>query len=199
MDIDIDIDPSVDIAAIFPEFVRGSRVDDNNDLKAHPCGWYYQNIPVDPLTNIAAIPFEQAEQMGYTKIDFLHLSLLTQFKSKQQIIELATTEPNWDILQDPQVVEQLFQLRNSWKYISAIKPRSIEELADTIAIIRPDKRNLLQAYLRDRVRTRPKLYRKNADDKSSFRRSHAIAYAHTVVMQINSITPAQRSSERLEL
>jgi hypothetical protein len=185
MDIDIDIVDTVDLEKVFPEFRRASRVD-KGALKPHPCGGYFETIPLDPLTNLAAIPFKDAEALGYVKVDFLHLSLLSKFTSKEEIHTLINREPDWSLMEDENIVRQLFQLNNSWEFVSAIKPKSIEEVADTIAIIRPDKRHLLNQYIDNKESTRKKLYRTSADDKSTFRRSHALAYALTVVLQLNT-------------
>lgn len=186
MDIDIDTPTAFDPASLFKEAIAASMVR-NGELVKHPCGHYFQNISVDPETNLAAIPYEEAENLGYFKIDFLHLSILDFVESKQQLRTLIHKEPNWDLLCDKKVVSKLFQLHRHYDIISKIKPRSVNELADVIALIRPNKRHLLTDYLQDRVKVSPLLYRQKDDDKSSFKRSHAIAYALTVVLQLHLI------------
>lgn len=186
MDIDIDTPTTFEPTSLFKEAVVASMVR-NGELVKHPCGHYFQNISVDPETNLAAIPYEEAENLGYFKIDFLHLSILDFVESKQQLRALIHKEPKWDLLCDKNVVSKLFQLHRHYNIISKIKPRSVNELADVIALIRPNKRHLLTDYLQDRVKVSPLLYRQKDDDKSSFKRSHAIAYALTVVLQLHLI------------
>lgn len=185
-DIDIDFPSSFNPQHLFENAVQASMIK-KNELVKHPCGMYFQNMAVDPITGLAAIPYEEAEVLGYFKIDFLHLTVLDSFKTKSEIRQLLKKEPNWDLLLNEQVVLQLFQLNKHTALLQQIKPRSIEELADTIALIRPGKRILLDSYLRDRKGTRPKLYRQTADDKSSFRKGHALAYALTIVLQLHAI------------
>ena len=91
------------------------------------------------------------------------------------------------MLRDKDVVSQLFQIRNSFDIVSKIGPTSIQELADVIALIRPDKRHLINDYIRNKDKIRPMLYRSATDDKSAFRKGHSISYAITIVAQLNLI------------
>ena len=191
-DIDIDVAPNTDIAALFPSAIPASRVNDQLLVK-HPCGHYFENIPVDKFTGVAAIPFKEAEQLGYTKVDFLHLSLLSQFKNKREFRRACNKEPDWSLLLKEEIVLQLFQIKNHFKIIQKVKPKSVEQLADIIALIRPDKRALLDQYLKHPVKTRPLLYRSASDDKSAFRLGHSLSYAITIVAQLNSSSISGRT------
>lgn len=183
-DIDIDFPTSFDVKELFPQSVKAIMVNDN-EIKKHPCGAYFQNMPVDDVTGMAAIPYDKAPDYGYSKIDFLHLSILDGFSSKTEIREMLKKEPDWSLMLREDIVEQLFQLKKHYEIISKIRPKSVVEIADIIALIRPEKRNLLKDYLSNREKTRPKLYRQKDDDKSSFKLSHALAYAHVVVLQLH--------------
>ena len=66
-----------------------------------------------------------------------------------------------------------------------VKPRSIETLADAIALIRPGKVNLISIYLAQPEMVRKVLYTQS--DQYSFKRSHAIAYAMVIVLQLHLI------------
>lgn len=184
-DIDIDIPTRVDIATIFPEFVQASRVD-KGELVPHPCGGYFANVPTDPVTGLCATPFGDAERYGWTKVDFLHLSILNGIESREALLKMVDAEPDWDLLQDPNVVAGLFQLKNSYEFVKRMKPRSVEDLADVIAIIRPEKRHLLEQYVANKNRTRQILFQVGADRAGSFKKAHAIAYALMIVLQLNS-------------
>ena len=98
-DIDIDCKTSFNPNTLFTKPVPPSMIK-KGMLSKHPCGQYFQNISKDPVTNLAAIPYEDAEQFGYFKIDFLHLSHLDPFKDKQEIRDLIKKEPDWDLLLD---------------------------------------------------------------------------------------------------
>ena len=186
MDVDIDTPPSVDIKAIFPEWTRASLVKDGV-LRPHPCGYYPQAIARDPITGLAAIPYEEAERLGYFKIDFLHLSVYEHFKSRAEILELLKVEPDWGLLLIPSQQVKLFQLSKHGDILSVVRPRSVEELADVLALIRPGKKQLLKLYLSHRDATRRTLYAKD-ESGYSFKKSHAIAYALVIVLQLHLIS-----------
>jgi DNA polymerase III alpha subunit len=182
-DIDIDLPTTFNPLTYFETAIQASMVKDGQLLK-HPCGVYFQTIPVDTITGLAAIPYEESEKLGYFKIDFLHLSILDYFENKEQIRTLLKKDPDWTLLEREDVVVKLFQLHSHFKVISQIKPKSVQELADVIAIIRPKKRHLLNDYLKNKEKIRPQLYRQSTEDKSSFKRGHAISYALTIKLQL---------------
>ena len=186
MDVDIDFQTTFDPLGYFEEAVRASMVKDG-ELKKHPAGAYFQNIPKDKMTQLAAIPYQQAEELGYFKVDFLHLSILDEFENKKEIKVLLKTDPDWLLLQSPSVVSKLFQIHNHFDIVSKIKPQSVQELADCIALIRPAKRHLIDAYIKDKSLIRQELYRKPEDGKYYFKRGHAIAYALNIVLQLHLI------------
>ena len=186
MDIDIDFQTNFTPKQSLPGVIVASMVKKSSLVK-HPCGHYLQTMPVDKVTGLAAIPFDAAQEIGYTKLDFLHLSILDKCKSKQELRALANIDPSWELLQDSEVVSKLFQLKNHADLLSLVKPTTLEELADCVAMIRPSKIKYVGQYIRNKAATRPLLYRHATDDKSAFRRSHAIAYATTIVVQLNMI------------
>jgi len=187
MDIDIDFKTNFDPLDHFPTAVRASLVKDG-ELKKHPAGAYLQNIPKDRITNLSAIPFEQAEELGYFKIDFLHISLLDVFESKSEIRALLKKEPDWSLLENQESVEKLSQVHRHYDIVTRIKPKSIEEVADCIALIRPGKRHLLELYIDNKETIRKELYKKpEGSKKYYFKRSHSLAYALNIVLQLHLI------------
>ncbi len=186
MDIDLDLKTDFDPLEIFKGATRASMVK-NQDLVKHNVGVYFQTIPVDAMTGLAAIPYKDAERLNYFKIDFLHLSLLDYFESKEEIKILLNKDPDWKLLQNPEVVKKLFQVHNHFDLLQQVQPNDVETLADVIAMLRPRKRGLLKNYLRDRKKVRPFLYRQDDEDKSSFKKGHAIAYSLNVVLQLHLI------------
>jgi hypothetical protein len=183
-DIDIDFPTSFDVKTLLP-WTRASTVKDE-ELRPHPCGYYPQAIPEDPITKLSAIPYEAAEQEGFAKIDFLHLGLLGEFKSRAEIDALLEIEPDWGLLLIPEEQKKLFQLSKHGDVLTAIKPKSIEELADVLALIRPGKKSLIKLYKSQRDATRRILYAKD-ENGFSFKKSHAISYAMNVVLQLHLI------------
>lgn len=186
MDVDIDFPTSFDPLTIFSDAVRASMIKDGK-LSKHPAGVYLQAMPSDPITGLAAIPYNHAEDHGYMKIDFLHLSVLDAFENKQQIRALLDKEPDWDMLTIDTVVAKLFQIHKHGDLLYEIEPRSVIELADCIALIRPGKRHLLDEYRKNTTKVRKMLYQKPTDNKYYFKKSHAIAYSLTIVLQLHLI------------
>jgi len=187
MDIDWDFQTTFDINDLFPSAVRASIVKDGK-LKKHPAGVYFQNMAKDVITGLAAISYKDAEDVGFFKIDFLHLSLLNSFNSKSEIRELLKIEPDWTLLNDESNVEKLFQIRRHFKIISKVKPTSVQELADAISLIRPGKRHLLYPYIKDRNAVRSEIYTPADDGSYIFKKGHAISYALTIVLQLHLIS-----------
>ena len=185
MDIDIDLQPSFKVEDVFPHWKR-AVVLKNNQITPHPCGAYPQNISSDPVTNLAAIPYDKAEEEGFMKIDFLHLSVYRHFSSHEEVCQLVNIEPNWSLLLVPSIVDKLFQVSKHADILARIKPKSIDELADVIALIRPGKRSLLDAYLANKETVRRVLYSKGSGEYS-FKRSHACAYSMVIVLQLHLI------------
>jgi len=190
MDIDIDFRTDFDPLKYFTVAVRASMVE-KGELKKHPAGAYLQNIPQDKISKLAAIPYKHAEELGYLKIDFLHLSLLDIFESKREIRGLLKREPDWSMLEDQETVEKLFQIHNHFDIISKVKPKSIDDIADVLAFIRPAKRYLLNTYLEcqtddEKQKVREVLYSK-PNRGIWFKKPHSIAYALNIVLQLHLI------------
>lgn len=188
MDIDIDFKSSFDPRRLLKQAIPASMVK-KGELVKHNCGHYFQTIPVDKVTGLAAIPYEEAQVLGYFKIDFLHASVLDTFNSKEEMRELIEREPDWSILQDPAQVLKLFHISKHHEMLAQIKPKSVQQLADCLALIRPGKRHLTRRYLQDKndLETRRMLYQRSADGYY-FKKSHAISYALTIVLQLHLIT-----------
>lgn len=185
MDIDIDTKTSFNPTALFP-WVRASMVRDGQ-LSPHPCGVHPQRIPVDQLTGLSAIPYQAAEDIGYFKIDFLHLNVYDNFESREEIDHLLEIDPDWSLLINPKHQKKLFQLSNHGDVLNSIAPTSIEELADVLALIRPGKKQFIKLYKTQREATRRILYAKD-ESGYSFKKSHAIAYAMVIVLQLHLIS-----------
>lgn len=185
MDVDIDV-ANLSYEKIFPSSVRAS-IFNREKLTSHPCGLYFQDMPTDPITGLAAIPYDQAEALGYFKIDILHVNIYDHFSSREEIKELLRYEPDWGLLSIPSVVAQLFQVSKHYDLIDQVKPSSILELADCLALIRPAKRFMLKKYLEDRKKIRPELYKLDNGDGYAFKRGHAISYAMVIILQLHLI------------
>ena len=93
-------------------------------------------------------------------------------------------EPDWDMLKDPKIVENLFHLNGHYNIVSKLEPKNIEQLAAVLAIIRPAKRHLMHKDWLDILK---EVWVRPSDGSYFFKKSHAIAYAHAIVVQLNLI------------
>ena len=184
MDIDIDIKPDTDVQKLFPTAIRSSMIE-KDKIKPHNVGWHFQKVPVDKVTGLCAIPYDFSEDFNYFKIDMLHLKLLEYFENKDQMRKLLRIQPDWKLLKREDVVSKLFHLSKHHETVSEIAPTSIEELADVLALIRPNKRSLIPKYKKDKKATRVELYMKK--DPSDLRKSHVIPYAMLIVLHLHLI------------
>lgn len=183
MDIDIDLPPSFNPTDYFD--VTLASMIEGGEIKKHPVGVYFQRIPVDKETGLSAIPYKKTEAMGFTKIDFLHLNLLREFKSKNQIKNLLKKEPNWTLLESKEVVEELFHIGRHFELVNKIQPKSVQEIADILALIRPGKDKLIEPYLKNPKKVRHELYTKRIN--SDMRKAHAVSYALLIVLQLHLV------------
>lgn len=148
----------------------------------HNSGVYVSAIPNDPVTNLASIEYKEAEERGYFKLDFLNNTLYDGVRDEAHLISLMEQEPVWDLFQHEEVVQNLAHVSNHIDVLKVLKPHSIEELAEVLAIIRPAKRHLLNET---REIIKSNVWKKPTDDSYYFKKAHAIAYAVSIVVQLN--------------
>ena len=182
MDIDIDFLDREQALALF-KHVRASRID-NNKLVKHNTGVYLHEVPMNAVEGICAVPYEEAEDQRYFKIDFLNVGIYKGVRDETHLIQLMETEPLWDLLQDEDFIQHLFHVNGHGSILRQSKPRSIEQLAAVLAMIRPAKRYLIG---KDWTTVMTEVWTKPNNDEYFFKQSHATAYAVAVVVQMNLI------------
>ena len=143
---------------------------------------YFHAIPTNPITGNASLDYKKAEDRGYFKIDCLNVNIYKEVKSEQELVELMIKEPDWDMLTDQKTVDNLFHLNGHFNIVSKLKPKNIEQLAAVLAIIRPAKRQLMYKDWKDIM---AEVWVKPTDGSYFFKKSHAIAYAQAIVVQMN--------------
>lgn len=184
-DIDIDFYDREQALKLI-KHVPASRVE-NDTFKKHNTGIYCTSIPYDPVTKLASIDYEEAEQRGYFKLDFLNVSIYKDVKNEDELLRLLNVEPLWDLLEQKEFCDLIFHVNGYHSLIAALKPRSIEQLAMFLAILRPGKKHLVDSVSKNGWDSiRDEIWIKTADTYS-FKKSHAIAYAHAIVIQMNKI------------
>lgn len=181
-DIDIDFKNRNDALSVLPH-IAASMVNQGKSAR-HNTGIYFQNIPVDPLTGHASIPYAKAEDMGYFKIDLINNSVYENVRDTAHLESLLATEPAWDLLDDPDIVSMLAHIHSHFDVVSAIKPKSVDDLAVVLALIRPGKRHLV-GKSRDEIDS--EVWIAPSDGSYHFKKSHSFAYAVSIVVQLNAI------------
>lgn len=182
MDIDIDF-ANRKIALEHFEHVVAARHTDQG-MVAHNTGIYVQPIPSDPVTNLSTIDYKEAGPRGYFKIDFLNVSVYDNVRNKEHLLKLMNTEPLWDLLEQDDFTNLLFHVNGHGTILRQMKPRSIEQLAAILAMIRPAKRYLIG---KDWDTVMEEIWIKPDNGEFFFKKAHAVAYAHAIVVQMNLI------------
>jgi DNA polymerase III alpha subunit len=181
-DIDIDFIDREQALKLF-KHTAASR-NDGGKLVKHNTGVYMHEVPVDPVSSLCSVPYEQAEEQGLFKIDFLNVSIYKGVRNEEHLTQLMETEPLWDLLVQDEFVDLLFHLNGHGAILRKTCPTSVEELAAVLAMIRPAKRNLIGKSwpeIMKEVWTKPKT------NDYYFKKSHATAYAVAIVVQMNLI------------
>jgi DNA polymerase III alpha subunit len=181
-DIDIDFVDRDQALTLF-RHVRASRVD-SDQLVKHNTGVYLHQVPVNALENLCAVPYEQAEEQGYFKIDFLNVGIYKGIKNEAHLLELMNHEPLWDLLEDDSFTDLLFHINGHGNILRQMKPKSVEQLAAILAVIRPAKRYLIGKAWADVLE---EVWQKPEKEEYYFKKSHATAYAMAIVVQMNLI------------
>ena len=140
-DVDIDFFDRDGVLKFFKHTPASIIKEDKTEK--HKTGVYFHAVPEHPVTKHSSLDYKQAEDRGYFKIDMLNVSIYKDVKSEQDLVELMIQEPDWDMLKDAKVVENLFHLNGHFAIVSKLEPRNIEQLAAVLAIIRPAKRHLM--------------------------------------------------------
>jgi hypothetical protein len=155
--------------------------------KKHNTGVYCHQIPTNPLTGMASIEYGPAEGRGYFKIDFLNVSAYNNVRDEEHVKQLLAVEPLWDLMYEKDVCDQLFHINGYHTLMAQLKPASILELAMVLALIRPGKKHLIPVCQEKGFDSIKDDIWQKTDDAYFFKKSHAVGYAHLIVMQLNLI------------
>jgi DNA polymerase III alpha subunit len=155
--------------------------------KKHNTGVYCHTIPQNPLTGLSSIEYKEAEDRGYFKIDFLNASVYNGIQNEEHIIQLLSVEPLWDLLEQQEFCDLIFHVNGYHNLIAQLKPRTIEELAMFLALLRPGKKHLVPIVGEKGFQSIKDEIWVKTEDAYYFKKSHAVAYAHAIVIQMNLI------------
>jgi hypothetical protein len=180
-DIDIDFADRNQILSLIQHTPARQIV--QGQVRRHNSGIYVTDIPRDPVNNCSAIDYEQANQRGYFKIDFLNMGVYQLVKDLKHYKEMLDADPPWARLwQDEAWAGQLVHVGNYTELLKSMRPDSIPRMAAFISIIRPGK-----AHLQNKTWTDVFESVWDGDDSKGFvfKHSHAISYAALVSLHMN--------------
>lgn len=182
-DVDIDFADREQVLKLLDHVPAMQRLPNGNRQK-HKTGVYFHPVPANPFTGWCDIDYQQAEELGFFKVDLLNVSLYQGVKSKEHLDQLANQEPLWDLLLQDDFSNLLFHLNGHGDVLKKTCPTSVEQLAAVLAMIRPAKRYLIGKswnMILKEVWTKPE------NGEYYFKKAHAIAYAVAIVAQMNLI------------
>lgn len=155
-----------------------------NPMRKHATGIHITEIPYDPVNDMAAIDYTEAEKRGYFKLDLLNVHIYNQVRDENHLLELMR-DPDWKKLNDPYFVEKLIHIGNHYQSLTKMHEpvNSIPRLAMFLALIRPGKKHLIGLPWAEVAKT---IWDRDSSGYT-FKKSHAVAYAHLVVVHMNLI------------
>ena len=158
------------------------RVARMNSEKKHNSGVYVTECPHNPVDNISTLDYKTAEERGYFKLDFLNVSIYKDVKDEAHLQELMEREPIWQLLEHKDFVDKVFHLSGHDSLLKQLKPTSVQQLAATLAIIRPAKRHLANESWEKIL---SEVWVKPTNGEYYFKKAHAISYAMACVVHMN--------------
>ena len=163
--------------------------------KKHNTGVYVTEIPHNPVDNLSTIDYKTAEDRGYFKLDFLNVSIYKDIKDETHLQELMERKPLWELLEHEDFSEKVFHLNGHSNLLKQLRPQSVEQLAATLAIIRPAKRYLANESWETIMK---EVWTKPTNGEYYFKKAHAVSYAMACVVHINLLCETISSSEQAE-
>jgi len=189
-DVDLDVNDRARAAALFPNAIVASQVQ-KHKLVPHNSGLYFQKIPTDPTSGISSFPYKEAEEEGYFKVDLLPNHVYDLVASNEELEELLAAKVDWRWFTDKRFYNNInhkYRLTHLSKYHSLAcqyPPKSVEDIAALIALIRPSKKHLKGkpwSEIKERIWEKPE-----DDGGYFFKKSHAVAFALLVILHAQII------------
>jgi hypothetical protein len=188
-DIDIDLanrDQLLNIIEHTPASIR-----DSNGVRKHNSGVYVTDIPYDAAKNMSSLDYEQAESRGYLKLDLLNVGIYNDIKSETHLIEMMA-DPDWTRLKNREFFESIIHINKHFDTMKRM-PESIDSIprmAMFLAAIRPGKRHLIGKTWQEVSET----IWEASDEGYVFKKAHAVAYGHLVVVNMNLVAEKFKTS-----
>ena len=192
-DVDLDVSDRDKALTSLRNYVQASQINNDNVLVPHNTGIYFQKIPQDPVTNLAAFPYKEAETVGFFKVDLIPNHVYDLVESNEELETLLDAPVDWEWFQDKRFFEaedsryRLTHLANYHHLCEMYPPTSVDDISCLLALIRPRKKYLVgQPWEHIKNVVWEKL--DTEDDKHYFfKKSHAVAFGVLVVLHAQLI------------
>jgi hypothetical protein len=188
-DIDIDVANREHLLGIIDHTVASIR--GKGDPRRHNTGVYVTDIPYDAGKNMSTIDYEIAEQRGYIKLDILNVNVYTDVRDEAHLIELMK-DPDWSLLDDTKFIEDIIHINRHYDTMKRMPEPidSITRMAMFLAVIRPGKRHLIGKTWKEVAETIWDV----SDEGYVFKKAHALAYSHLVIVHMNLLAEKLKAS-----
>jgi DNA polymerase III alpha subunit len=153
--------------------------------RKHNTGVYTHRVPTDPFKGLCTLDYKEAEEVGWFKLDMLNVSIYKEVRDEAHLQQLMEREPIWELLEHSEFCSQVFHLSGNEDLVKKLAPKTLEQLAATLALIRPSKRYLAKDVDWDRINR--EVWLKPEDGGYYFKKAHAYSYAMAVVVHMNLI------------
>lgn len=191
-DVDLDVAHRDAAIAALKGFVLASNLN-TDQLTPHPTGLYLQQVPADPVTGLAAFPYDVAEAFGYYKIDVLTNSVYVGIDHEDHLLDLLDEPTDWNWFQDVDFTRSLFHFGgmveaglSMAEVVASYRPQSVDDLACLMAIKLPAKKYLIGEKW---PKVRECIWLKEPSGKPQFKKSHAVSYALAVTVDAKLKAP----------
>lgn len=185
MSADIDIDFADRDQALKLIRHTAARQTVDGRVRRHNSAVYVTDIPWDPVYQCAAIDYQRAQERGYFKIDFLNMHVYSLVRNREHYQQLLNQEPDWSALCNNPLNQQLVHVGNYTSLLKDMQPDSVIRLAALLSVIRPGKAHLQRQPWHTVL---CQVWDGDSSRGFVFKRSHAVAYAHLVVLHWNILT-----------
>ena len=183
-DIDLDLADRNQLLQLIQ--ATSARQHHQGQIRQHNSGVYVTDIPYDPVNACAAIDYEQAEQLGYFKIDLLNMSVYQLIQDPAHYQQMLDQTPPWSRLwNDSEWASQLVHIGNYTELLNNMRPDSVPRMASFISIIRPGKAHL-QNQPWDKVFE--SVWDRDDSRGFVFKKSHSLGYATLVTLHMNLLS-----------
>lgn len=191
-DVDLDVKDRDKALSVLRHFVPASQLQEGV-LVPHKTGMYFQDVPVDSETGLAAFPYDVAESLGYYKVDLIPNHVYDLVESNEELENLLDEPVEWGWFlderfygnEDPKL--RLTHISNYRHLCEQYPPKSVEDIAVLLALIRPRKKYLIgESWETVKTTVWKKLDSEN-QEHYFFKKSHAVAFALLVTLHAKLI------------